>query len=42
MPDDALRIVAALGDSITAGSPYWDPDATVRASIGARLDERHQ
>jgi lysophospholipase L1-like esterase len=42
MPDDALRIVAALGDSITAGSPYWDPDPTVRASIGGALDERHQ
>jgi lysophospholipase L1-like esterase len=40
--DAALWIVAALGDSITAGSPYWDPDPTVRASIGARLDERHQ
>ena len=35
-------IVAALGDSITAGSPCWDPDPTVRARIGARLDERSQ
>jgi len=26
-------LVAALGDSITAGSPGWDPDPTVRAQI---------
>jgi lysophospholipase L1-like esterase len=26
-------IVAALGDSITAGSPAWDPDPAVRARI---------
>lgn len=26
-------VVAALGDSITAGSPGWDPDARVRATI---------
>jgi lysophospholipase L1-like esterase len=26
-------IVAALGDSITAGSPAWDPDPRVRARI---------
>jgi len=26
-------IVAALGDSITAGSPGWDPDPVVRARI---------
>ncbi len=38
---DAL-LVAALGDSITAGSPYWDPDPGVQASIGADLDERSQ
>jgi lysophospholipase L1-like esterase len=35
-------VVAALGDSITAGTPCWDPDPDVRRSIGARLDERHQ
>jgi acyl-CoA thioesterase-1 len=35
-------LVAALGDSITAGTPYWDPDPAIRASIGAELDERHQ
>jgi lysophospholipase L1-like esterase len=28
-------VVAALGDSITAGSPGWDPDARVRAGISA-------
>jgi lysophospholipase L1-like esterase len=28
-------IVAALGDSITAGSPAWDPDPAVRARIDA-------
>jgi lysophospholipase L1-like esterase len=33
-------VVAALGDSITAGSPAWDPDPAVRARIGAALDER--
>ncbi len=35
-------IVACLGDSITAGSPLWDPDPDVRARIGAELDERSQ
>ena len=35
-------IVACLGDSITAGSPLWDPDADVRARIGAKLEERSQ
>jgi lysophospholipase L1-like esterase len=34
-------IVACLGDSITAGSPLWDPDADVRARIEAP-DERNQ
>jgi lysophospholipase L1-like esterase len=28
-------LVAALGDSITAGSPGWDPDPAVRAGIRA-------
>jgi lysophospholipase L1-like esterase len=27
-------LVAAVGDSITAGSPVWDPDPAVRARIG--------
>ena len=35
-------IVAALGDSITAGSPFWDPDPAVRAEIGEAADERSQ
>jgi lysophospholipase L1-like esterase len=35
-------IVACLGDSITAGSPLWDPDPSVRERIGAALDERSQ
>ena len=34
--------VSALGDSITAGSPLWDPDPAVRRRIGAALDERSQ
>jgi lysophospholipase L1-like esterase len=34
--------VAALGDSITAGSPRWDPVPEVRRAIGAALDERSQ
>jgi lysophospholipase L1-like esterase len=34
-------IVACLGDSITAGSPLWDPDPVVRATIG-KPDERSQ
>jgi len=34
------RLVAALGDSITAGSPLWDPDPTVRAQISASTGMR--
>jgi lysophospholipase L1-like esterase len=34
-------IVACLGDSITAGSPLWDPDPTVRDGIHTP-DERSQ
>lgn len=30
----ASTTVAALGDSITAGSPLWDPDAAKRLQIG--------
>jgi lysophospholipase L1-like esterase len=37
-----MTVVACLGDSITAGSPLWDPDPDVRARIGAGLDERSQ
>jgi lysophospholipase L1-like esterase len=34
-------IVGVVGDSISAGSPLWDPDPAVRAGI-ARPDERSQ
>lgn len=34
-------IVAVVGDSISAGSPLWDPDPVVRATI-ERPDERSQ
>lgn len=34
-------LVAVVGDSISAGSPLWDPDPAVRASI-AHPDERSQ
>src|SRR5919108_1189262 len=42
MIDPMRRKIAALGDSITAGSPLWDPDPAVRERIGAALDERSQ
>ena len=35
-------LVAALGDSITAGSPAWDPDPAMRLRISTALDERSQ
>lgn len=31
-------VVAAVGDSITAGTPSWDPDPHVRRKIGAKLN----
>jgi lysophospholipase L1-like esterase len=34
--------IAALGDSITAGSPLWDPDPAERSRIGHALNERSQ
>jgi lysophospholipase L1-like esterase len=34
-------VVAVIGDSISAGSPLWDPDPAVRARISAP-DERSQ
>jgi lysophospholipase L1-like esterase len=34
-------VVAVVGDSISAGSPLWDPDAEIRAGIAAP-DERSQ
>lgn len=36
------QLVAALGDSITAGSPLWDPDPEIRERIGSALNERSQ
>ncbi|MHB1467904.1 MAG: SGNH/GDSL hydrolase family protein [Solirubrobacteraceae bacterium] len=36
-----MIVVATLGDSITAGTPGWDPDSEVREAKGAR-DERSQ
>ena len=35
-------LVAALGDSITAGSPAWDPDPGVREPIGEGADPESQ
>ncbi len=35
-------VVAALGDSINAGSPLWDPDPDVREKIGDDLDPQSQ
>jgi lysophospholipase L1-like esterase len=35
-------VIAALGDSITAGSPYWDPDPAVRDRIGVAADPDSQ
>lgn len=35
-------LIAALGDSITAGSPYWDPDPAIRAQIGPDLNPDSQ
>src|SRR2546423_2375159 len=34
-------VVAVAGDSISAGSPLWDPDPAVRARVAAP-DERSQ
>ena len=38
----ARTVVAALGDSITAGSPRWDPNPDIREQIGSQLDRRSQ
>jgi lysophospholipase L1-like esterase len=40
-PRSTLTVVACLGDSITAGSPLWDPDPLVRERLVAP-DERSQ
>lgn len=39
---EGVTQVAALGDSITAGSPLWDPDPAIRAQLGSSLDRRSQ
>ena len=41
-PTRARTIVAALGDSITAGAPLWDPSPSIRAAIGAAADPKSQ
>jgi lysophospholipase L1-like esterase len=41
-PTSGDVLVAALGDSITAGSPIYDPDPAVRARIGAALNPQSQ
>jgi lysophospholipase L1-like esterase len=38
----SITTVAALGDSITAGSPLWSPSAAARQRIGPLLDEQSQ
>jgi len=39
-PEPDGLLVAALGDSITAGSPGYDPDPAARARLGFGEDER--
>lgn len=41
-PEARTEVVAALGDSITAGSPAWDPDPAIRARIGPDVDPDSQ
>ncbi len=41
-PGQGGVVVAALGDSITAGTPLYDPDPETREQIGEALDERSQ
>jgi lysophospholipase L1-like esterase len=35
-------LIAALGDSITAGSPLWDPDRVRRRALGDGVNEQSQ
>jgi lysophospholipase L1-like esterase len=37
----AKIVVAVVGDSISAGSPLWDPDPAVRARIAAPNEQSH-
>jgi lysophospholipase L1-like esterase len=39
---EGSRLVVTVGDSITAGTPLWDPDPSVRQRIGPDADPRHQ
>jgi len=39
---EQTTLVAALGDSITAGSPGYDPDPDQRANLGFGADEKSQ
>lgn len=41
-PRRVETVVAGLGDSITAGSPQWDPDPAVRAQIGTGANPESQ
>lgn len=41
-PPPEANLVAALGDSITAGAPRWDPDPAVRSRLAPPLDRRSQ
>ena len=41
IPEGATK-VAALGDSITAGSPLWDPDPAIRATLASSADRESQ
>jgi lysophospholipase L1-like esterase len=41
-PDRGPLLVAALGDSITAGSPGYDPDPAARERFGFGDDRRSQ
>lgn len=39
--EEGTVVVAAIGDSIHAGSPHWDPDPDLRATY-ERVDEQSQ
>src|SRR5215210_3137042 len=41
-PRPGAPVVAALGDSITAGSPLWDPDPDVRGRMLDSLNPQSQ
>jgi lysophospholipase L1-like esterase len=41
-PIEQTTLVAALGDSITAGSPGYDPDPRQRDNLGFGADEKSQ